>query len=764
MKKLQEGFSIIEVILAAAVFVTFASSAVVAVISAINTNRLGAEQTIANQYASEGIEAVRSIKNQSWTTFISKTDAGTTGVTNSSGVWAFSGTSDTLSSDSRFTRTITVSSVQRDSSGNIVSGSDTTQAGLTTKGSISDTFDGNAMNGSKYTIGATGGSVVSISVYVGAIDNAPNNQFALAIYTDNAGNPGTLIAHTNAGTLTANAWNTLPISATLAPNTSYWFFYETNSSSSSLNNLVYNSGGNAFGQGQTFGNWPASINLAPGASITFSMYVNLGGSIDPNTRKVTSTTTWNFTSARPESVILTSYLTNWAATIPSINNGDGFLVYGDTTSVAQPKYRYYTNSADTFSAESSTGTSFTDTAVGKTFKIKTSPTKQEAIAGYVNSSGVLRILCYDGTTWSNEWTTTVGGTATNDQRFGIAYEQTTGDVLIVYSTNAASSNELAYRTKLGSTGCGSANWSSATTITTARTTGVVQWIRMEPSPVSGSNTIAVAWADSNSDLSAMEWTGSSFGIAEPSSALETNLEKVSTSQDVQAFDIAMESLTGNLMIVWSPLVSTSCTVGSNCIKYARYTTAWSAAVAIPTVADEGTNIDISTNPTGNQIVMGAIANSSSDLSLAYWSGSAWTGVANVDTTTATPIAGSKLISTGWLTSGATTRSVIVYNDSSTTNIGWYIGNAGTFTAQTDFSPTPAFGNPQEWYDIQPDPKNKDRLMFTLSDVNSDLFAKRLVMTSVPAFTWSNSDGGVSLETNLGQATSAPFHFAYWRNP
>ncbi len=122
MKELQKGFSVIEVIIAAAVFVTFASGAVVAVISAINTNRLGAEQTIANQYTSEGMEAIRSIRNQSggFATLAAKAGVGNQGIAVSGGVWIFSGANNTLASDNRFVRTIVVTSVQRDASGNIV--------------------------------------------------------------------------------------------------------------------------------------------------------------------------------------------------------------------------------------------------------------------------------------------------------------------------------------------------------------------------------------------------------------------------------------------------------------------------------------------------------------------------------------------------------------------------------------------------------------------------------------------------------------------
>lgn len=37
-----------------------------------------------------------------------------------------------------------------------------------------------------------------------------------------------------------------------------------------------------------------------------------------------------------------------------------------------------------------------------------SPTKNELIAGYVNAAGVLQVMCFKGTAWSNEWSITVG--------------------------------------------------------------------------------------------------------------------------------------------------------------------------------------------------------------------------------------------------------------------------------------------------------------------------------------------------------------------
>jgi type II secretory pathway pseudopilin PulG len=497
--------------------------------------------------------------------------------------------------------------------------------------------------------------------------------------------------------------------------------------------------------------------------------VESGGTDDPDTKKITSTVTWNVTDSRTNTTSLSTYLTNFRKTITTL--GQAILLYSDTiNSPTVQKWRTYTDDTNSFSSENQTVAGET----GRTMTIKTSPTKTEAIAGYVSTAGTLHVMCFNGTSWNEEWTQNIGGTGTT-QRFDIAYEKTSGDALIVYSTNSTT-NELGYRTKLGSNNCGSANWSIHTSQEAQRTTGIVHWVQLESNPTTGSNTIALLWADANSDLSAMQWTGNTWGIGEPASALETNLERVSTSQDVKSFDLALESTSGNLMIVWGLSQSTSCTAGTtiattNCIRYARYTNSWQSVAVIPTVADPATNVDISANPNSgsNEIILAALDNSQGDLSSAYWSGSAWTGRANLDTSAHCVTAGDMLVATGWLTN-TITRSIIVYHDAqnntcttSTSNIGAYSANGSALpTAIADFNPTPAFATPQKWYEIHINPFNKDRLILVVADSGSDLFAKQLTMTSTPSFTWSNSDGGNALEQNLSQSIADPFGFAYWR--
>lgn len=433
----------------------------------------------------------------------------------------------------------------------------------------------------------------------------------------------------------------------------------------------------------------------------------------------------------------------------------GITIYGDGSSISKSRDYYRDNS---FSLENDTVSS----SSGRVFEIKTSPNKREAVAAYVDAYGTLQVLCYDGETWSNDWGTYVGGNSTT-RRFDIEYETNSGDAIVMYSNNSSSNNELAYRTKQGSSSCGLSNWSSQNNFNTISTSGVVHWVKMARDRRASSNLITAIWADSNSDLSGAVWNGSSF-VNEANPAMETSLERISTSQDVESFDVEYESLSGDVMVVFG--ISTG-TNGANGVRYVTCNGGtsycyWTSKTTPPRFSDDATNLDISGNPNTDEIVFASIGNAGSDLQVGYWSGSAWTNTANRDTSCATPIAGSNIVSTGWLTSGSTKRSVVVYNDAfNARNVGWYVGNGGSFTAQTDWRPTPNFATNQRWYRIDIDPINKDNLVFTIADGANDFFAKKLSMTSTPAFTWTNI--GTALTEILPQNISSPFSFSFWNN-
>lgn len=111
----QRAFGLVETVVAMGLFIVFVSAAGPLLSQSYRANRLGGETSAATAFAQEGLDAARSIKNQGWTTFAAAT--GVHGVTSGGGTWAFAGTSD---ANGKYTRTVTVSSVNRDVSGNIV--------------------------------------------------------------------------------------------------------------------------------------------------------------------------------------------------------------------------------------------------------------------------------------------------------------------------------------------------------------------------------------------------------------------------------------------------------------------------------------------------------------------------------------------------------------------------------------------------------------------------------------------------------------------
>jgi prepilin-type N-terminal cleavage/methylation domain-containing protein len=107
------GFSLIELMLAGAVFAIFATGIVEALLFGLAADRLGEETTIATQYAAEGIEAVRSLKAKNFDD-VAVTTA--TGIARASGYWALSGTSNT---NGKYTRIIAITTANRDGGGDI---------------------------------------------------------------------------------------------------------------------------------------------------------------------------------------------------------------------------------------------------------------------------------------------------------------------------------------------------------------------------------------------------------------------------------------------------------------------------------------------------------------------------------------------------------------------------------------------------------------------------------------------------------------------
>ncbi len=136
IKKSSKGFSLVELILAVGVFAILASGVTYVVTNSYTNFYGGGNKQNVAEFAQEGIEAVRSIRDNSWQDIEDVAGAGAKGLDKSQGYWEFSGSSDTRDG---LTRTVSIANAQRDSNGDIVDsgGSDDTRTKKVTV-SVSD--------------------------------------------------------------------------------------------------------------------------------------------------------------------------------------------------------------------------------------------------------------------------------------------------------------------------------------------------------------------------------------------------------------------------------------------------------------------------------------------------------------------------------------------------------------------------------------------------------------------------------------------------
>jgi len=382
--------------------------------------------------------------------------------------------------------------------------------------------------------------------------------------------------------------------------------------------------------------------------------VDSGGTIDPDTMKVTTNVNWDFSEARTgNNISLVTYLSNFRKAIAT--GGPIMMAYSKTTST--PFYRTWDGSS--WSAEGSAQT------VGGNINyvvLKSSRTRNEAILGTLDANDNIYVQVWNGTSWGTPTLISTGLAAYRG--FDIEYEKSGDRAMIVYLPNSTSTDP-AYRVWDG------VSWSSATTITTPPTTGVVRWVELAQNPGSSSNEIAMIMLDANIDVYGMVWNGSSWGnmgtaaVWDATAAIAT--EKV--------IDVAYEQTSGRAMFIWGDSVATD-----------QYYRIWNGStLTSATLLDIATSgnvanwIELVSRPSSNELMYGVL-DGGSDLNTRTWSGSAW------DTATQHPEH----------TAGAENNSSMVFDlvwETHSSNLGkawllWGNGSAISKKQWTTGTPTP----------------------------------------------------------------------------
>lgn len=557
-----KGFSVIEIILAVAIFVILSSGVMTVILQGLDSNRLGEEQTIANQYASLGMEAVRSIKNQN---FAGLVNSAGTGIASISGVWAFSGASNTLAS--KYTRVLKVEDVNRDVSGNIVSGSGTLDA-YTKKisSTVSWNFTPTRANSVVLTSYLTDWKRPLVAggmlVYGNGGTTTDAMLYRTVDYLGNWSSPAS-IADVDGGS-SNRAVRAIRVYASASRNEKIILSRHYNGTTQYIYAQVFN--GTTWGNVQLLSSWNAATfldvqnfdgsYLANGnfmavysdntvipkmatwngtSWVTGSSLTTLGGGNIPNfvvakARNGTNEVMAAFFTQASDTITqyydgsawsaITSHATQAPVTTKQSVDFDwspnnvliGGLVYADGNNDRQLHIKIWTangTGGGSWSAVANTGNQgIGSTRVGAR-RIVGRPGANEFIA--CNSNTQDDIICYTANftpTWSNPTNQTIETTTdTGIQRpFDLGFEQVAGSTALnVYSNNTTTPQLKKYT-------AGSTTWdASATTLPIL--TGSVETVRLAPRTTT--DDILILYADTNNDLSSIMWNGTS-NTASPS--------------------------------------------------------------------------------------------------------------------------------------------------------------------------------------------------------------------------------------------------------
>lgn len=185
------------------------------------------------------------------------------------------------------------------------------------------------------------------------------------------------------------------------------------------------------------------------------------------------------------------------------------------------------------------------------------------------------------------------------RKFAVAYEQTSGDCLVAYSTGTS----LGVASRTGS----AASMSGATSVMVANTE--FNTIALYPKP--GSDEILLLAQDANHDLRACLWNGSGWGSV---ALLTANLKQVVH----EVFAAAYQGSSGTPMVVYG-------LNGSNIAKYRTYSytaAAWSAEANMPATNDDPYYVRLVAKTSSNEVLCG-ILDASKRIYASRWNGSSW---------------------------------------------------------------------------------------------------------------------------------------------
>ncbi len=306
------------------------------------------------------------------------------------------------------------------------------------------------------------------------------------------------------------------------------------------------------------------------------------------------------------------------------------------------------------------------------FREISSPKTGEKIVGIIDNdtspNDPIYIFTWDGSSWGGGTpSVTIASVSTSadvTRPFDIAYEELSGDVLLLYSDYSTS--QLHYRLKPAGGAWPGSSSNAGTAFDTYK-----RWVRLQGQ--FGSDQILAGYLNNNEHVGAMIWDGSTdtFG-----NQFADNVGTATSNSNDAAFDIAWETQSGTPMIFWGST--------GNDLIYREFTGgAWSSETSAATgFTNDLAWVKAGADPISlsNNISIAMQDSTTCRARFAIWTGSSLT--VNATVPTCASAATNNLIDTAF--ENDTGQAMYVYVSSATTNqISWLTWTSGGgFTSAT----------------------------------------------------------------------------------
>lgn len=359
----------------------------------------------------------------------------------------------------------------------------------------------------------------------------------------------------------------------------------------------------------------------------------------------------------------------WQIASDAINSTSGLVTLEDNGS-SNTWSRIWTGT--TWSpALGSTPTSMSTTpGDSRWFREVSSPKTGEKIVALIDNKGsndVIDVFTWNGSSWGGgtpSWTVTLSSTTADVTRpFDVAYEEVSGDALVVYSDY--STNQLHYRKRVAGVWDGSSS-NAGTGFDVYK-----RWVRLQPQ--FNSDSILVGYLNNNERVGAMIWDGSTDSFINQFS--DASGTATSTSND-QAFDIAWETLSGTPMIFWG-------TTANNLVQREFTSGSWQAESSVATgFTNDADWVFAASDPvaTSDNISLAVQDLTTCRARFGVWTGSSATFNGTVPTCASATT--NNLVATAFENNSG--KAMFVYvSSSSTSQISWLTWTSGGgFTSST----------------------------------------------------------------------------------